>query len=172
MGDDGLGKDAETRIREWLDVPTSGYSFDRIYDQMTGFYQVSRNICDFFCYKYPEMYYIESKATWSPRFDFSMLSDTQYKGLLKKSMIPGCHGLVIALFATQQVAVILDIRDIQYLIEKKNKKSVNITKIGRWGIPYAQIETIPSRKKLLEYKGDFAALVSELEQLRGKFDYE
>ena len=171
MGDDGLGKEAETRIREWLDVPLEGYSFDRIPDQMTGYYMVSRNICDFHCYKYPEMYYIESKATWSDRFDFSMLSDTQYKGLLKKSMIPGCHGLVIVLFATQQIAVILDIRDIHHLMEKKNKKSVNVKKLGAWNIPYAQIKTVPSRKKLLNYEGSFQELVNELEQMRSTFDY-
>lgn len=30
-----LGKDAEARIKTWLDRPEEGYSFDRILDQMT-----------------------------------------------------------------------------------------------------------------------------------------
>ena len=34
-GDNGLGKKAEAKIREWLDKPLEGYSFDRIPDQMT-----------------------------------------------------------------------------------------------------------------------------------------
>lgn len=34
-GNDGLGKKAELRIKEWLDNPSEGYSFDRIPDQMT-----------------------------------------------------------------------------------------------------------------------------------------
>ena len=56
---DKLGKDAEAKITEWLDKPEEGYSFDRIYDQMTGFWG-SSNICDFICFKSPYMYYIES----------------------------------------------------------------------------------------------------------------
>ena len=35
MSDDGLGKKAEQKIKEWLDRPEDGYSFDRIPDQMT-----------------------------------------------------------------------------------------------------------------------------------------
>ena len=49
MGNDGLGKEAEKKIREWLDKPEDGYSFDRIPDQMTGFYG-SKNMCDFTCF--------------------------------------------------------------------------------------------------------------------------
>lgn len=30
-----LGKDAEGKVREWLDRPEEGYCFDRIPDQMT-----------------------------------------------------------------------------------------------------------------------------------------
>ena len=32
---DTIGKEAEQKIKEWLDRPTEGYSFDRIPDQMT-----------------------------------------------------------------------------------------------------------------------------------------
>ena len=70
--DDGLGKKAEEKIEEWLDRPQEGYCFDRIPDQMTGLYG-SKNICDFTLFKSPYMYYIESKATWNDRFDFSMI---------------------------------------------------------------------------------------------------
>ena len=40
---DGLGKQAEQKIREWLDRPEDGYCFDRIPDQMNGFYG-SKNV--------------------------------------------------------------------------------------------------------------------------------
>ena len=46
MGNDGLGKAAEAKIKQWLDRPDSGYSFDRIPDQLSGMYG-SKNICDF-----------------------------------------------------------------------------------------------------------------------------
>lgn len=165
IGNDGLGKKAEEKIREWLDKPELGYSFDRFYDQMTGFYRTSRNICDFVCYKYPYQYYIESKSTYEDRFNFSMLTETQHDGLLEKSKIPGVYGLVIILFATYKRAFIVDIKDIKKL-EDSNKKSLNIKKINKWDIPYAEIPSTPSRKSLLDYDGNLQTLIENAEVLR------
>lgn len=147
-----LGKKAEGKVKEWLDRPDDGYSFDRIKDQMTGFYG-SSNICDFTCFKSPNMYYIESKATWADRFDFNMLTQTQHDGLLAKSNIRHVYGIVIVLFATYQRAFVIDIREIKRL-EDKGVKSVNIKKIDKWELLYQEIETVPSRKQLLDYTGD------------------
>lgn len=149
MDDSNVGKKAEKKIAEWLDRPEEGYSFDRIPDQMTGFFG-SKNICDFTLFKSPYQYYIESKATWEDRFDFSMLTDTQYDGLKDKSKIQNVFGLVIVLFGSYKRAFILDIRDIDSLVQQ-GKKSLNIKKIDKWGIPYQEIKTIPSRKELLDY---------------------
>lgn len=177
-----LGKKAEDKIREWLDRPQDGYSFDRIPDQMTGNYYVSRNICDFTCYKYPYMYHIESKCTEHDRFDFSQLSDTQRDGLRIKSEILGNYGLVIVCFATYKRSFIFNIKDIaefinptlslneQQTILKKSEtvatqlvvKSVNIKTMHKWNIPYVEIPTIPSRKLLLDYTGELPELVSNL----------
>lgn len=147
---DTLGKDAEKKIKEWLDRPEEGYDFNRIPDQMTGFYG-SSNICDFELYRYPNHYYIESKATWAERFDFSMLTETQHNGLLDKSKIEGVTCYIAVLFASYKRAFLIDIRDIKKL-EDNNKHSLNILKIDKWGIPYLEIKTIPNnRKKLLDY---------------------
>lgn len=35
MSDSTVGKEAEKKIKEWLDRPEDGYSFDRLPDQMT-----------------------------------------------------------------------------------------------------------------------------------------
>lgn len=149
-----IGKEAEEQIRKWLDRPEEGYSLDRLYDQMNGFFG-SKNICDFILYKQPYIYYVESKATWEDRFDFSMLTETQHDGLLNKSKIPGCFGVVIVLFATYKRAFILNIKDIKHL-EDQGHKSLNIKKIDKWPIPYREIQTIPNpRKKLLDYEGEF-----------------
>lgn len=152
------GKEAEKRIATWLTRPEEGYSFDRIPDQMTGYYNVSRNICDFVCYKHPYMYYIESKSTEHDRFDFSQLTDTQREGLWKKSHIAGCYGLVIVLFVYYKRAFIINIKDITDDNGQLSKKSINIKHIDKWGIPYHEIETIPSRKLLRDYTGDLPAL--------------
>lgn len=147
-----LGKKAEDKIRDWLNKPELGYSFDRIPDQMNGQYG-SKNICDFTCYKFPYMYYIESKSTYEDRFDFSMITDYQYENLLSKSQIAGVRSYVIVLFATYQQAFILNIQTIDNII-KSGKKSINIKKKLKWEFPYYEIPTIPSRKQLLDYTGD------------------
>lgn len=149
---DGLGKSAEQKIREWLDRPEDGYCFDRIPDSMTGFYG-SKNICDFICYKYPNMWYIESKATWNDRFDFKMITDFQRENMLKKSDISGVVSIIIVLFASYQRAFMIDIREIQRLMDE-GKMSINIKKIDSWSLQCSEIPTVFSRKKLLDYTGD------------------
>lgn len=156
MADTEHGKIAEQRLKTWLDRPNEGYSMDRIPDQLSGYYMVSRNICDFHCYKYPFNYYLESKATYEDRFDFSQLSDTQRIGLRAKSKITGCYGLVVVLFVSYKRAFFIDIKDITDDTLEANLivKSINIKHIDKWKIPYWEIETIPSRKQFLDYTGE------------------
>ena len=150
MGDTtNLGKKAEEKVQEWLDRPEEGYCFDRIPDQMTGFYG-SSNICDFTLFKYPNFYYIESKATYADRFDFAMITPYQHDNMLKKSFIEHVKCYVVVLFASYKRAFLLDIRDIEDSIQK-GKKSINIKSIKKWTIPYTEIRTVPSRKNLLDY---------------------
>lgn len=151
---DLLGKKAEEQIKKWLDRPEDGYDFERIPDQMSGLYG-SKNISDFTLYKHPYKYWIESKASYENRISFSVLSDIQYTGLMKKSQIPGVFGVVIFLFATHKRAIIMDIRQIDAL-KSIGKCSINIDKIDIWNFKYAEIQIIPnSRKQLLDYTGNF-----------------
>ena len=100
------------------------------------------------------MYYLESKATWEDRFNFSMLTETQHDEMLKKSKIEGVFSYVVVLFATYKRAFLIDIKDIKKL-EEKDKHSLNIKKIDKWGIPYKEIMTVPnSRKQLLDYRNE------------------
>ena len=160
---ESLGKKAEHKIKEWLDRPDDGYSFDRIVDQTNGFIG-SSNICDFDCYKFPYMYYIESKETEADRFDFSMLTDTQRDGLYAKSKISGVFGLVIVLFTTYKRAFIFNIKD----MVESGLKSLNINKINKWSIPYAEIKTVPSRKMMLDYTGELDEYMLMLTESFGK----
>ena len=145
-----LGKKAEAKIKEWLDRPEEGYCFDRLRDQMTGYYG-SANICDFTLFKAPNFYYIESKATFEDAFPFSMITDYQRENMLEKSQIEGVTSYVIVLYASYQRAFIFDINDIVKQEEGCGPKSLNIKKIDKWEIPYISIRTIPSRKQLLDY---------------------
>ena len=171
MADTEHGKKAEAKIKEWLSRPQDGYDFTRIPDQMTGFYMVSRNICDFDCYRYPNLFHIESKATEHERFDFSQLTDIQRNGLRFRSDIKGVYGLVIVLFVIEKRAFVFDIQDIAEIDPDKPDdaldktylkiKSVNITKVNKWGIPYKEIRTIPSRKLFLDYEGELEEYLPE-----------
>lgn len=148
-----LGKQAEAKIKQWLNRPDDGYSFDRIPDQMSGFYN-SRNVCDFICFKSPYLVYIESKATYKDRFDFVQISDYQMTEMLKKSQIQNVFAVVIILFASDKRAFILNIQDIKYLIDS-GQKSINIKKLDKWDFKYSEIQTIPNnRKSLLDYTGE------------------
>lgn len=151
---DGIGKKAELKIREWLNRPEDGYCFDRLPDQLSGFYG-SKNICDFTLFKSPNFYYIESKATYDDRFEFNRISEYQYNHLLEKSKIKNVFGLIIVLFVTYKRAFIFHIEDIDNYQKEYNKKSLNITKIDKWQIKYKEIKTIDnSRKLFLDYVGE------------------
>lgn len=160
---DDVGKKAEKKIKEWLDRKEDGYSFDRIVDQLSGFYG-SSNICDFQCYKYPYEYYIESKATWKDRFDFDMITDKQLNEVSDKSFIKGVFGLCFVLFAAYQRAFIFNMQDIRMCIKNGTQKSLNIKKIEKWPIKFAEIRTIPSRKELLDYTGEIEDYVLSINE--------
>lgn len=160
---DNLGKKAEVKIKEWLDKKDQGYCFERIPDQLTGFYG-SKNICDFYLYIWPNFYYIESKATWKDSFAFNMLTENQREKMSEKSKIYGVYSIVIVLFASYKRAFMFKVSDIvESLSSTDNRKSLNIKHIDKWHIPYVEIPTIPSkRKQILDYTGDFEELVTVL----------
>lgn len=161
MRDDLLGKKAEAKIKTWLDRPEFGYCFDRIPDQLSGFYG-SSNICDFTLFKYPSFFYIESKASYNENIPFSYISDNQMDKMLEKSNIEGVYSIVIFLYASQQRAFMFQIPDIKKLIDSGGPKSLNIKKEPRWLIPHVEIPTIPSRKELLDYTGEIDELLLKL----------
>ena len=158
MGNDGLGKKAEQKLREWLDRPEEGLSFERLPDQLSGFYG-SKNKCDFIVFKSPYMIYLESKSTWEDRFDFSMISDYQYESLLDRSKIENVFGCIAILFASYKRCFLIDINQIETL-KAQGKKSINIKKIDKWNFKYSEIPTSPSKKQLLDYTGNIIELIT------------
>ncbi len=158
MNDD-IGKRAEKKLKEWLDRPDKGWCFYRIPDQMTGWYG-SNNPCDFIFYRYPNIIFLESKATYHDRFDFSSITDYQRSELTKKSTIGGVYGYVAVLFATHRRAFFFDIRDINKMWDEGHK-SVNVNNVKNWTIPYREIEMEENSRKLIpDYKGEFQLIHS------------
>ena len=99
---------------------------------------------------------LESKATYTNSFPFSMITEYQRSEMLKRSQIDGVKSYIVLLFATEQRAFLLDINDIEDQVQQKGPKSLNIKKINKWTIPYLEIPTIPSKKLLLDYDTAFA----------------
>lgn len=150
MGDlTNLGKKAEKKVKEWLDRPQQGCYFLRLPDQLSGF-SGSANTCDFIMYRTPKFYLIESKATLNDNFPYTMITDYQYTHMLEAAQVAGVTSYIIVLFASYQRAFLLDIKDIA---EEKEagRKSLNITKVDKWKIPYIEVKTLKSRKELLDY---------------------
>lgn len=150
MGDiSKLGKKAEDKIKQWLNRPEEGFFFYRIPDQQTGFYG-SDNPCDFFLFKQPNFFLIESKATWEDRFDFSRISENQHSKMLEASIVSGVTSYVAVLFATYKRMFLIDIKDIARM-ESEGTKSINIKKINKWPTPFIEVRTLLSKKELLDY---------------------
>ena len=150
---DTLGKQAEAKIEQWLDVPEAGYCFDRLKDQMSGLWG-SKNICDFTVLYLLICGILKAKLLGKIDLIFSMITDYQRENLLEKSKIDHVFGVIIVLFASYKRAFMIDINEIQR-VSDSGQKSLNIKKIAKWPLKYVEIKTIPNnRKKLLDYEGD------------------
>ena len=122
------GKKFEDVVREAFEkVP--GVSIDRLHDQTTKFKGTSANICDFIVYREPYEYYIECKSVHGNVLPFSNITDTQWKGLLKKSQIKGVFAGVICWWIDKDTTAFLPIEMLQYL---KNKGYKSVAYYANW----------------------------------------
>ena len=149
------GKQFESVIKEAFEK-VDGVSIDRLHDQTTGF-KGSQNICDFVVYKKPYEYYVECKSVHGNTLPFSNITDTQWKGLLEKSKIPGVFAGIICWFVDKNVTYYFDIQFL-YALKTQGYKSVRYD---------SKVDSYPPN-----YADD-----SELFQLSGKkkrvfFDYD
>ena len=117
------GKKFEDVVRASFEkVP--GVSVVRLHDQTTG-YQASSNHCDFIVYKKPYEYHIECKSVHgntlsihsNPKPDkkgvlhgfYGNITDTQWEGLLEKSVIPGVIAGVMCWWVDKDVTLFIPI---------------------------------------------------------------
>lgn len=106
------GKQFENVIREAFEkVPN--VSIDRLHDQTNGF-KGSQNICDFIVYKEPYEYYIECKSVHGASLPFSNITDTQWKGLLKKVEIEGVTAGIICWWIDKDVTKFIPIQEFEF----------------------------------------------------------
>lgn len=146
------GKKFESRFQsDWeRTVPKS--TIDRIYDTQNYKKGVS-NICDFFGFKKPCIYYLECKETKENTFNFAKL--TQYNKLVEKIGIPGVRVGVVIWFSERDKVLYVPIKTIKKMKED-GLKSVNINNI--FDSSYRYID-IPSKKLSKYMESDYKCLL-------------
>lgn len=115
------GKKFEDVIRQSFEK-VDGVSIDRLHDQTTGF-KGSQNICDFIVYKEPYEYYIECKSVHGASLPFSNITETQWLGLLEKSVIKGVFAGIICWYIDKDITLYIPIQLLQYIKDNSEIKS-------------------------------------------------
>lgn len=145
------GKKFEDKFRSDWKRSVLNSSIDRIYDTVSGYYGV-KNISDFICYSYPNIFYIECKTHKGASIPFDNI--TQYDLLKEKVGIKGVRvGVVLFLYEKGKVLYI-PISTITKMKED-GKKSVGIKAIDDG----YNIKIIPSKKKRFYMDSDYSCLL-------------
>ena len=144
------GKQFEIKFAENWKSTMPDSSIDRLKDQMSGYKGTSKNVCDFICYLYPNIFYLEIKSHAGASIPF--VNITQYDNLKKKVGIKGVRsGVILWLYDKDKVYYI----PTSTITQMKNdgEKSVGLRHIGK----YNMIE-IPSIKKRVFMDSDYSIL--------------
>ena len=147
------GKQFEERFKkDWIEsFPDSALT--RLYDQVSGYKGVSRNICDFICYNHPYQFFIECKSHKGASIPFDKI--TQYDKMKDVVGIKGVRaGVVLWLYDKDKVFYI-PISTITEM-KKDDKKSVGLKAVEEG---YNIIE-IPSEKLRTFMKSDYSCLMT------------
>ena len=135
--------------KEWKRVFPNG-DIVRLYDTTNGYLNI-KNVSDFICYVYPNMFFIECKTCKGASLSFTNIS--QYDKLLEKASIPGVRsGVVLYLYDRFRVFYI-PVKTIEKM-KKDGKKSVGIKAFEEG---YRIIE-IPSKKLKVFTESDYSVL--------------
>ena len=126
-----------------------GSSIDRLFDVVSG-YKSIRQVADFICYRYPNIFYIECKSHKGASLPIANI--TQYENLKKKVGIPGVRsGVILWLYEKDKVFYIPTATVTK--LKEDGEKSVGLRHIGKY-----RIIEIPSVKKRVFMDSDYSIL--------------
>ena len=176
---------AENRGKQFEDVVQRAFelvpntSIVRLHDQTTG-YLGSSNHCDFIVYREPYEYHIECKSVHGntlsihsiPKPDkygvlhgfYGNITDTQWKGLLEKSEIPGVFAGVLCWWVDKDVTLFLPITLLQSAYEQ-GYKSIKYSVVTQEEYKHT-CPQIQGKKKRVFFDYDMAGLLDALERSR------
>lgn len=144
------GKDFEHEIFQALDkVPN--VSIDRYPDPMAGFAGI-RNICDFGVFRAPNFVYIECKSKHGNTLNFKNdITESQWNGLLEKSVITGVFAGIIVWFIDHDVTAFVPIQEFQRL-KDEGAYSLNIKDLKEGNVQNVPVSG-KKRRILFSYEG-------------------
>lgn len=149
------GKAFEEKFKnDWKrTVPES--TLDRLYDVQFGYKSVD-NVCDFICYKYPNIYFLECKAHKGSSLPFDAFP--QYDKLILKSGIKGVRAGVVLFLYEKSKVLYIPVSTIKQ-IKEAGEKSVGLRHLDSH-----RIFELPSMKKRVFMDTDYSYLVDNLEE--------
>ena len=149
---DNRGKEFEGQFKKDWKRTVGSFQY-RLKDQMTGRKKTSANPCDYFLYKYPNMFAIECKSHEKNTFPFSKL--TQYDDLIKLKDEEGLYAGVVLWLIDHDVVIAVHIEQIKKL-KDAGKKSIHINDIKNKTFPFF---LVPSEKKVVYMNSDYSTFV-------------
>lgn len=146
-----MAKNLGTKFEEQFErdiVKVDGITFNRIYN-VSGMRKGVRNVCDFICYKYPNIFYAETKSVKGNTFPLRYL--TQYEKLLQKKDIYGAIAGVIIWYYEKDKVVFCPIKNVQKIVGS-GAKSIHLIKHKD------MLLEIPSVKKKVFMTSDYSVI--------------
>ena len=148
------GKKFENRFKiDWVESVNDSFIY-RLNDQMSG-YLGSSNVCDFICYKYPNIFLIDAKSIQGNTLPFSDLR--QYDQMLEYKNIKGVRVGFIVWFVDHDKVLWIPVQTMEK-IQKEGLKSYNIRKM--FGNDDYPILEIPSYKLRTFMKSNYSELIN------------
>ena len=144
------GKAFEAKLKEDFSK-IEGATIDRIYDPVGGMKGI-RNICDFYGYIFPNLYYLECKSIEGNTFPLSNF--TQYEKMKEKVGIHGVRAGVVLWFVAHKKVLYIPVSTFTKL-KQDGKKSFNIKMVDEE--EYFSLE-IPGEVKRLFIDSDYSVL--------------
>ena len=148
------GKKFEDRFKsDWVESVPDSVCY-RLYDTMSG-YMGQKNVGDFICYKYPNIFLIDAKSIQGNTLPFSDLR--QYDQMLEYKNIKGVRVGFVVWFVDHDKVLWIPVQTMEK-IQKEGLKSYNIRKM--FGNDDYPILEIPSYKLRTFMKSNYSELIN------------
>ena len=150
------GKKFENCIQLGFEKVQDLICWDRVKDNM-GKLKGVKGICDFISFYRGNLFYLECKSTKGKSLSFANFTETQFEGLIQKSVYPNVRCGALIWFVDHDVNVWIDIRVLDKFRRNSQKKSINLDDIEK--IPHVDLK---SEKNRVYFKYDMLVILEDI----------